>query len=232
MLLMSATIWFLYSANEDKAEKIGTYETTIQNYQRADELRKIVNDIGVLHRQELEKVNARHAKEQGHAQAQINMAQLDASKRAKADPTKFGDDLSVAIARIMCRMGESDGGAREQCDSAPAEAFTSQFALALTVTPELAADWSYRCELWRDYKSIKDPTEREAFKELFKVTPDDADFCEWSITGFTEVGVGIVKGWLVSVEGKDREKSAWIDNTIRHVDAVNNAKIPDLKESK
>ena len=222
--LLLMLLAFLYHEGDKKTLRIGEQGADLRAAQVVEEYREKLDKLTAEYAEKLDIVRRQDANEIGDLRAQNNEWKLDAAKRAREDPFDFGDSLHRFFVGSMCRIAAGlDAEGRAACNNIAADAYTPGVALTVTVTPELAEDWAYRCELWRDAGALpRDSEELDAFIKQFEITTDDRDLCNWSITGFTPNGAGIVKDWWISVEYSLLELRRWGVGVEDHVDRLNN----------
>lgn len=224
--LLMLLVAFLYHEGDKKTLRIGEQGADLRAAEVVEEYRDKMDKLTAEYAEKLDKTRRQDATEIGDLRAQANEWKLDAAKRAREDPFSFGDSLHNFFVGSMCRIAAGlDAEARAACNSIASDAYTPGVSLAVTVTPELAEHWAYRCELRRDSVSIKDEEARTEFDELHKVTDADADFCHWSITGFTPAGAGIIKDWWLSTEYHILELTRWVHGTKEQVGKINDTEI-------
>ena len=129
-----------------------------------------------------------HERAVGEKISEINRLRQRVEKLARNNPKGFGDDFHVRLARIMCRIqAGTDTDTRETCDNAAPEAFGTDIAFTITVTPDTADIWREQCE------------------------DGHRDFCNWSITGFTPQGALTLLSWLQQLDTFALDQSQHID---------------------
>jgi hypothetical protein len=168
----------------------------------AEAQEKYVRDTAAMsqaHAKEISDLEDETERATSEALAQIDIWRIRAEKLAQANPEKFGDDFHDRLARLMC-MAEAGNNreARQTCRNAPAEAFDPGFSLTVTVTQDNAEIWQEQCDDGR------------------------AEFCEWSITGFTPQGMGLFENWLVRFEGYAVILSDFADGLLAIIDKLTN----------
>lgn len=168
ILILTLIVWFLWKANEHKAEEIGILGAALAGAEATIEYQKDTAITSQTHADTLAALGATAKRSMEGLINERNRLRATAEARALEKPLDYGDHFEFELARVFCLFqAGSDRGARRACDLYPSEAYHPDVAITVTVTPELAERWREICE-----------AEEEGYK----------DFCRWSITGFTSDG--------------------------------------------